>query len=109
MAYAIVPELLSDDKEHRRQLARAIKSIISGGKINVTLDVTLTANSATTNIVDARISIQSAIIPGMAMTANAAAAIAAGIWVSNLNNGSATLNHNNNANTDKSIRFVIIG
>lgn len=107
-SYSIPPELMTNSAEHRRRLALAIKSM-TAGKLNVTLDVTLDANSATTTIYDARISYFSAIIPAMAMTANAAAAIAAGIWVSPQSNGEATVNHINDANTDKDIRFVIIG
>lgn len=93
---------------HRRKLAETVNRI-NGGKFNCTLDVTLVASSGTTPIVDARIGYYSAIIPATALTSDAATDIAAGIWVSDLMTGQATLNHRNNAGTDRTIRFVILG
>lgn len=95
-------------KEHRRRMARAINTMLQG-KFNVTIDVTITPNATTTVILDPRISVFSAITPAMAMSANAAADIVAGIWVSNMNTGTATLNHRNSASTGRVIRFCILG
>jgi hypothetical protein len=79
------------------------------GKVNVTLDVTLTANSATTTISDPRIGGGSAILL-CPMTANAAAELAAGgIYVSSIGKQTATLTHANAATTDRTFRIVIIG
>jgi hypothetical protein len=109
-----VPEFLADEKEHRRQIARAL-NFTKKGKINVTFDVTLNANATTTVISDPRLSIDSAISPAMAMTANGATAIAAGIYVDTVlppvgtTNASATVHHASNAATDQKIRFLIIG
>lgn len=104
-----VAEFLVDDKEHRRQIARRVTSITQG-KLNVTLDVTLAAGAASTTITDPRISYFSAIIPAMAMTAHAAAELASGnVYVDTLLKGSCVVHHTNNAQTDRTIRFLLIG
>lgn len=112
--YPSVPEDSTDERDHRRKLARAIQ-MLTLGKSNCTLDVTLNANAATTTINDSRISATSAIVPAMATTAHAATALAAGIYVTNITaatpfqQGSAVINHNNTVDTDKTIRFLILG
>lgn len=104
-----VPELLSDDKEHRRQLARRVNTLTQG-KMNVSTDVTLAANVPSTTITDPRISYFSSVIPAMAMTDDAAAELASGnIYVDTLTKGSCVVHHSNNAQTDRTIRFLIIG
>lgn len=109
-----VPEDSSDERDHRRRMARAIQALMLG-KSNCTLDVTLNANAATTTIQDPRISATSAIVPAMATTAHAATALAAGIYVTSITGatafqtGSAVINHNNTVDTDKTIRFLILG
>lgn len=103
-----VPEFIPDGSHHRRMIARGMNSIL-GGKINATIDVTLTASAASTTINDPRIGFYSAVVPAMAMTANAAAALAAGIYIDTMKSGSCVVHHNNTADTDKTIRFLIIG
>jgi hypothetical protein len=81
-------------------------------KFNCTVDLTLTANAASTTLTDARIGYWSAIIPAMALTANAAAELAAGslyIPQATILKGSAVVQHRNNAQTDRLIRFAIFG
>lgn len=113
-SFQAVPEFLPDEKEHRRQIARAVRGMIQG-KINVVFPVTLRASQTTTTIQDSRISAYSAVVPAMATTANGAAAIAAGIYVTNLmpqtanTPGSAIIHHASNAATDQNITFLIIG
>jgi hypothetical protein len=106
--YQAPPEFLPDDKEHRRQLARALRGLMQG-KANVTLDVTLVPNATSTTVTDARIGFYSAVIPAMALTADAASDLAAGLWVGSLAKGSCVLNHRNAAQTDRTIRLVILG
>lgn len=77
------------------------------GKFNASLDVTLTANAASTTITDARISRESALVLSP-LTANAAAALAT-TYPSFQGSGSAVLAHANNAQTDKSFRIAILG
>ena len=106
--YPPVPEFMPDDKEHRRQIARRINTLAQG-KMNVTNTVTLRASQTTTTLTDARIGQTSAIVPAAALTADGAAAIVAGIWVSNILSGSCTINHASNAAIDQTILFLIIG
>lgn len=112
--YPSVPEDSPDEKDHRRRLARGVNGVLRG-HINVTLDVTLTPSAASTSITDPRITQTSAIVPAMAMSSNAAADLAAGIYISNIigatafASGAATINHRNSASTGRIIRFLIIG
>jgi hypothetical protein len=104
-----VPEFLADDKEHRREIARRL-NLITQGKLNITLDVTLAANVASTTITDPRIGFYSAVVPAMAGTKDAAAELATGnLYVDTLTKGSCVVHHSNNAQTDRTIRFLIIG
>ena len=104
-----VPEFLVDEREHRREIARRV-NLITQGKLNVTLDVTLAANAASTTVADPRIGFYSAVIPAMAMTKDAAAELASGnVYVDTLNNGSCLVHHSNTSAADRTIRFLIIG
>lgn len=108
VGYPILPERLSNTDEHRREIVRHVNAIRQG-KQNVTKELTLTAGATATTLTDARIGYSSAIIPAMPTTANAAAAMIAGIWVDGIKTGEATVHHASNAATDQTIRFVIIG
>ena len=109
IAYQPVPEFLVDEKEHRRQIARQMNGLLQG-KLNVAVDVTLTANATSTTITDARIGATSAVVPAMARTAHAASELASGtVYVDGLTKGSCVVHHSNNSQTDRTIRFLIIG
>lgn len=104
------PKGLSDSAEKRwvRAVAEVVNRLLSG-KMNVTLSVTLTANAASTTVIDARIGVFSA-LPHHPTTAHAAAEIAAGgFYVSAQQNGQFTLTHANNAQTDRTFTFAILG
>ena len=104
-----VPEFLPDDREHRRQIERRLNLLLQG-KLNAVLDVTLAANAASTPVTDARIGFYAAVVPAMAMTANAARELASGnLYVTALQTGACVVNHSNNAQTDRTIRFLIVG
>jgi len=111
--YQPVPEMEGDEKTHRRKMARAINQILKG-KINCHFDVTLNPSATSTVIQDARIGINSIISPAMAMSANGAVAIAAGIWVGSIiaavagTLAQATIHHASNTAVDQKIRFLII-
>lgn len=77
------------------------------GKMNCVGDVTLDANSATTTLSDRRIGPES-YIGFMPTTANAAAEIDT-LYVTARGDGSCTLNHTNNAQTDRTFTYVVIG
>lgn len=111
--YLGLPEVAVDQKEHTRRIARAVNNMMQG-KINAIGTVTLTAGSATTIYSDPRISSNS-YLGFMPTTANAAAALA-GLYVSATQSatstesaGTATLNHANNAQVDRSFKVLIIG
>lgn len=101
-----VPEFIPDADEHRRKLARAINTILSG-KVNATIDATLRASQTTTTLTDSRIYATTFIDP-MPLSANAATA-KAGIWFSGAMKGSITINHASNAAVDQNFRFLLIG
>lgn len=79
----------------------------NSGKMNVTIDVTLTANAASTTVTDARISDTCAIVLSP-KTSNAAAAVGT-TYISSQSSGSAVIGHANNAQTDKTFRLAILG
>lgn len=97
-----------DENEHRRLLAQRINQILLG-KINAGDTVTLTANQATTTINDRRIGPDS-YINFMPTTANAAAEVGAGgFYVSARGQYTATLTHANNAQADRTFRYIVLG
>lgn len=81
------------------------------GKLECVVEVTLTANAASTTVSDIRLSSYSAILFDP-LTANAAAELAAGtLYATTANRGDSTvtLTHANAATTDRSYRMVVIG
>ena len=90
------------------KIARTVNLMLRG-KINslVGTKVTLRASQTTTTLTDERIGASSH-LTFMPLTAHAATA-AANLYVSALNQGSATLTHSSSANTDQDFRVSIIG
>jgi hypothetical protein len=100
----------SDDAAHRRQIARTANLAISG-KANNKGEVTLAANAASTTVTDPRISYFSTIV-FEPLTANAAAELYGGtMYVTEANHGkgSFVITHANDANADKTFRYIILG
>lgn len=106
MSYATIPPVLPDVKEHLRKISMAINSILQG-KMNATSTVTLRENEATTVLTDSRLSVSS-FIGLMPTTANAATELAT-LYITDQNTGTATINHANNAQTDRTFTVLIIG
>lgn len=104
--YQGVQELVSDEKEHRRQIARLANSLLQG-KTNNVIQVTLTPSATNTTITDKRIGANTGIFFS-ALTANAAAALGA-LYVSSQANGSATLTHASSANVDQTFNAILVG
>lgn len=104
--YPTAPEAWSNEVEHRRKIART-SNLALGGKLNAVTQITLTANSATTTVTDARIG-ASTFFGFQPLTADAAAALG-GLYVSSQANGTATLAHANNAQSDRTFRVLLIG
>lgn len=77
------------------------------GKLNAVLQVSLTANVATSTVTDSRIGPLTAILFSP-LTAHAAAEIPT-LYVSVQTKGLATLTHANNAQTDRTFNLAFIG
>lgn len=92
-----------------RNIAEVVNNILRG-KVNAVLPLTLDANSATTTVLDARISAYSALVL-QPVTSNAAAALYDTPYIipSGQKSGEVVLNHANDANADKTYNLVIIG
>ncbi|MGH6933296.1 MAG: hypothetical protein ACREEE_12790 [Dongiaceae bacterium] len=87
----------------------AVVNRLNQGKLNCTGSMILAANQATTTLSDPRLTGASVVL-FMPKTANAAAEIGAGtLFVTGQSKGAATLNHANNAQTDRQFDYIIIG
>jgi hypothetical protein len=87
----------------------AVLNQLAQGRTNAHGTVTLTANAASTTVTAITCGEGSAplVIP---TTANAAAEIGAGtMYVSTISNGSFVIAHANNAQTDRTFRWVALG
>ncbi len=100
----LVPIDWHDEREHRRKLAEGANLALQGKVLSVGT-VTLEANSAITIFTDTRIGVES-FIGFMATTANAAAE---NLYITNRTQGEATINHANNAQTDRDFVYVVLG
>lgn len=104
----VLPSQWYDINDFLRKVVLAINNILRG-KTNNTGSVTLTESSATTTLLDIRIGINSVILL-QPTTANASAEIGAGtIYFDDPGNGSIVINHANNAQTDRTFKYAIIG
>lgn len=91
-----------------RQVASVINNVLDG-KINATGTVTLTANQATTAVTEYRAGADSVML-FMPTTANAAAEIGAGgLYVSSRGKQTFTITHANNAQTDRTFGYAVLG
>lgn len=92
-----------------RDIANAANAALNG-KINSFGTVTLTANAASTTVTDPRVGVNSAVFL-MPQTANAAAALAS-TYIAPANHVNKTrfaITHANNAQTDKTFFWLLIG
>lgn len=97
-------------EEHRRELAVILNRVLDG-KTNNVGQVTLLAGASKTPVRDRRVS-ESSALTFAPQTANAAAEQAAGtMYVSSINTrqGTFTISHASNAQTDRTFRYAIIG
>jgi hypothetical protein len=104
--YQGVQLMMPDEKEHRRQIAQAVNQQLTG-KLNATLQVTLTPSSVTTVVTDKRIGANT-FFGFCPLSANAAGALS-GLYVSSQSNGTATLTHANTATVDRTFNVLLIG
>lgn len=96
----------SNTAEWMARLARAINNILRG-KTNNWGSVTLTANAASTSVTDPRAGYNS-VVTLSPTTANAAAAIAT-TYIATYGDGTFTITHANNAQSDKTFKYVVTG
>jgi hypothetical protein len=95
------------EKDPLKQNA-VIRGLIEG-RSNAVVEASLTANQATTTVTAPTCGAGSAPIP-VPMTTNAGAELGAGtLHISTVSNGSFVVTHANNAQTDRTFRFVCIG
>jgi len=99
-------QLPTYDEQSWTRATTAIRSIAEGRSLAVGT-VTLTANAATTVVSFTNCSVNSKIFLSPT-TANAAGAVAT-TYVSAVGNGTFTLTHANNAQTDRTFGFVALG
>lgn len=106
MSIQKVPLRGMTDEVRALRHAESINGLIDG-KSAVTGSVTLTANATSTVVSDNKF--ESAMVPVFVpLTANAAAALAT-TYVSARAQGSFTLTHANNAQTDRTLAYVRLG
>lgn len=96
----------SDPARHLRNISEAVRQVLDG-KVNYVKTVTLRANETTTTVTDTRLG-PTSFIGLMPTTANAAGALA-GTYISARSDGSATITHANNSQTDKTFVLLIVG
>lgn len=102
-----LPESWDKLEDGARRVAQIVNQIVQGKAINCYGSVTLTASAASTTLTDKRIGVYSVIL-FCPTTANAATATG-NLYVSAKGNGTATLTHTNNAQTDRTFDYVVIG
>lgn len=95
-----------DVKQQLRNIAQALNQMLTG-KLNAVTQITLTASSTTTQLIDQRIGANT-FIGFSPRSANAAAAVT-GLYVSQKVNGQATLTHASTATTDRTFDVLLIG
>lgn len=105
-----IPKQWHSQEDFNRRVANAINSN-DDGNMAVNGEVTLTANAATTTLVNRRLGKDSVIL-FQPLTANAAAEMAT-MYVKvsdyDIANNQFTINHANNAQTDRDFRYIVIG
>jgi len=103
-----LPPSWYDVNDFLKKISDAVNNILRG-KTNNTGTITLTDNVATTTLTDIRIGINSVILL-QPTTANASAEIGAGtIYFNTPDGGSIVINHANNAQTDRTFKYAIVG
>lgn len=91
------------------EAAAGVINRLINGETNSLGDVTLTASAASTTVTDQRAGLNRIVLL-MPKTANAAAALATTyIDPAAVGAGTFTISHANNAQTDRSFRYVILG
>lgn len=88
-------------------LARTIQNNAVSGKLNVVGELTLTAGAATTTLSDPLIT-RASCLSLMPLTGNAAAALPT-LYFDPTDSGVVVIHHANNAQTDRTFRYIVMG
>lgn len=102
----VLPSKWYDVNDMLRRIVVAVNNILRG-KTNNYGSVTLTANSATTTLNDIRIGIDSVVLL-QPTTANSAAALT-NVYIGTPGDQTVTINHANNAQTDRTFKYIVVG
>lgn len=103
-----VPAFLEDEKEHRRLLTFWAQQAHIGHLAN-TGSVTLTANTTSTSVADARAG-AAVFVQFLPMTASAANEFGSGtIYMKTRNKQVFTIKHSNAASTDRTFTYCLLG
>jgi hypothetical protein len=105
MALGKVP-FLNDLRQTVQRLVDAVNRMMDG-RSNAVGEVTLTASATTTAVTDYRVGRDSVVVL-MPTTSNAAAAVGT-TYVSALTQNGFTLTHANNAQTDRTFGYAVVG
>lgn len=101
-------KVLPYEATNPREISLVVNNILNG-KLNSTGSVTLTASTTTTAVSDERVGKES-IILFMPLTANSASEQGNGtMYVSTRADGSFTITHANNSQTDRQFGYIVIG
>jgi hypothetical protein len=110
MTLPAVPTTAATWREWLTKVSTTLNEVLRG-RLNVVGTFTLSASMTSSTLTDDRISLNSIIVLSPT-TANAAAELGNGtlfVSESGRNNGSVVITHANNAQTDRTFRFAIIG
>lgn len=88
-------------------LARTIQNNAISGKLNVVGELTLAPSAATTMLSDPLIT-RASCVSLMPLTANAAAALST-LYFDPTDSGAVIMRHANNAQTDRTFRYIVMG
>lgn len=103
---AVFREFIAATTLERIPLLNKLDELLKG-KLNTVEEITLTENQATTTITDELVSPNSHVSLSPT-TANAATALAT-TYISTYGDGSYTITHTNNAQTDRTFRVTVTG
>jgi hypothetical protein len=99
------PGLAPGEKDLRR-IVDVVRGVLAG-KLNAVTSVTLRNGHTTTTLTDSRIGGGTFI--GLSPTTATAAAATTAVYVSAKDKGTATLTHDNTADTDRTFDVVLVG
>lgn len=103
-----IPSTYRDATSHLRLVVNALREL-ANGRVDSASEVTLTANATTTVVTNPRVAPTTKLFFAP-LTSNAAAEQGAGtMYVSSKGDGTFTITHANNAQTNRDFDYVVLG